>query len=409
MKIALISYEYPPDTAYGGIATYMYQTAKMMQQRGHYVEVFTSSPHRCGTEIEDEIVINYIQEKSRDLFPKHIGNVFARRHHIVEFDILEGPELYADTREAVKLVPDIPLVIKLHSPSFFIYQLNGTGIPIHTKIRTEIGAILKGRIQSKYWLYNPKHDLECVHTLEADEVTTPCLDLGDRMIRAWCLDRTKIAHIPNSFVPSPDLLKIPVTNRNEVITFIGRLEIRKGILDLAKAIPAILKQYPHVRFQFVGSPHLSPQPGFANMRDYLEYELREYKYALEFIDRVPPSRIPEILAMTDICIFPSIWEAFGLVCLEAMSAGRCTIGSNAGGMVDILKNGKFGRLVPPHSPQTIAQVTIDLLKHPELRIELGEAARQQVLAEYNTDRIGALQEASYNRAIARRQAIGSRI
>ncbi|MEH2108257.1 glycogen/starch synthase [Nostoc sp.] len=57
MKIAFISYEYPPDTAYGGIATYLYQAARVLQQRGHLVEVFAGSTYRTTTETENEILV----------------------------------------------------------------------------------------------------------------------------------------------------------------------------------------------------------------------------------------------------------------------------------------------------------------------------------------------------------------
>lgn len=407
MKIAFISYEYPPDTAYGGIGTYMYQAAQMMYQRGHHVEVFTSSPHRSATNIEDDILVHRINEKSRELFPAQIGKVFAKRHDIIEFDVLEGPEYKADTQEAVALVPAIPLLIKLHSPSFFIYQLNGSETHFPLKLRREIGALVKG-YRDRYWLYNPKIDIECTHALEADEIVTPSHDLGRRTLRTWSLDPEKISCIPYPYKPSSSLLRIPVETRNEVVTFIGKLEIRKGVVDLAQAIPSILKHCPHTKFQFIGPSDFSHKAGFSSMRNYLEYKLRPYRDAVKFIDRVPLECIPEILAATDICIFPSIWENFPNVCLEAMSAGRCVVGSNAGGMVDMLKNGEFGRLIPPRSPQIIAQTVITLLKNPELRIKLGEAARNNVLTEYNIERIGTLQEASYQRAIARRRAIGAR-
>jgi glycogen synthase len=57
MKIAFISYEYPPDTSYGGIATYVKQASQLLCQRGHHVEVFAASPDRCGTEVEEGILV----------------------------------------------------------------------------------------------------------------------------------------------------------------------------------------------------------------------------------------------------------------------------------------------------------------------------------------------------------------
>jgi len=60
MKIALVSYEYPPDTSYGGISTYVYQAAHMLVKAGHLVEVFTASPTRTGSCQESGINVHRI-------------------------------------------------------------------------------------------------------------------------------------------------------------------------------------------------------------------------------------------------------------------------------------------------------------------------------------------------------------
>src|SRR5262245_58881126 len=103
MKIAFITYEYPPDTAYGGIATYVNQAATMLRRRGHQVEVFTSSPYRSGRECEDGVMVHRVRVTEQRDFSKPVGEVFAERHAEIEFDVLEGPEFYADAREAVRL------------------------------------------------------------------------------------------------------------------------------------------------------------------------------------------------------------------------------------------------------------------------------------------------------------------
>ena len=75
----------------------------------------------------------------------------------------------------------------------------------------------------------------------------------------------------------------------------------------------------------------------------------------------------------------------------------------------MLDYGNAGRLVPPHSPKNIAQAVVKLLNDTQLRMGLGRAARNRLLEKYNTDSVGILQEASYLRAIKRRQAQGSRL
>jgi glycosyltransferase involved in cell wall biosynthesis len=77
-------------------------------------------------------------------------------------------------------------------------------------------------------------------------------------------------------------------------------------------------------------------------------------------------------------------------------------------MTEMLDNGKAGHLVSPQKPEQIAAAVIALVDDPKRRMEMGELARERVLNEYNLERIGSLQEASDERAIARRRVIGSR-
>src|SRR5262249_42342005 len=244
---------------------------------------------------------------------------------------------------------------------------------------------------------------ERLHTLDADEIASPSEELGKILVDEWNLNPAVISHLPYPYQPSENLLKIPVETSANVVTFLGRLEVRKGVVDLAKAIPLISDRCPQVRFRFVGPSDVSPEPGIS-MEHYLKRMLRRFSGKVEFTGGVPADEIPGVLAATDICVFPSVWENFPCVCLEAMAAARGIVGSNAGGMVGMLDSGRLGRLQPPHNPQKIAEAVIELAENPALRMELGQAARTHLLTTYNLERIGALQEASYARAIARRKA-----
>ncbi|MCU0524269.1 MAG: glycosyltransferase family 4 protein [Elainella sp. Prado103] len=409
MKIAFISYEYPPDTAFGGIATYVAQIVKVLYRRGHHVEVFCASPHCSKSQQEGGIWVHRVVSKKGLDFSECIGKVFHERHQIVQFDVVEGTEFSASARGVVKQVPDIPLVVKLHTPTFLVGKSNFVELSLAGKTRWVLGALRQGKIPNRFpkWQYDPSSDIERLHTLEADEIVTPSVSLGSKLVETWLLPPERVVHIPYPYIPSPALLEIPVATQTNVITFIGRLEIRKGILDLAKAIPIILKYCPEAKFRFVGTALPSPQRNL-DMREYLEKYLKVHQNSLEFTGGVSSDCIPSLLAKTDVCVFPSRWENFPNVCLEAMAAARGVVGSDAGGMVEMLDQGRVGRLIPPHDYRAIAEAIIELLKHPGLRMQLGKAARDRILSEYNTDRIGALQEASYQRAIEYRRLAGER-
>ncbi|MEM9137307.1 MAG: glycosyltransferase family 4 protein, partial [Cyanobacteria bacterium P01_F01_bin.42] len=158
---------------------------------------------------------------------------------------------------------------------------------------------------------------------------------------------------------------------------------------------------------FIGSDHpfSSLQP---SCKAYLQSILADDLDAVEFTGKVSLHEIPQYLEQTDICVFPSLWENFPNVCLEAMAAGRGVVGSSAGGMAEMLDNGRVGMLVPPDNSDAIANAIMALLSSPEQRMEFGRKARARIISEYSLEGLGQHLERSYQRAIRRRQQIGPR-
>jgi glycosyltransferase involved in cell wall biosynthesis len=414
MRIALISYEYPPDTADGGIATYVGQAAAMLAGRGHSVEVFAGSRERTETRRESGVLVHRLLSAHDGEFSCDAGRLFAECHAAAAFDVLESPEWRADGAEAIRLVPDIPLVVKLHTPTYLLMQLGLPPVTPWKKFKSIDRPILYRRINKhlpwltdldRYVRSHSQRERDLAH--QADEVATPSVSLGQILVKKWHLDPARVVHVPNLYAASEQMLAIPtdaVTNR---ITFLGRLEVRKGVLDLARAIPLVLRRHPQAKFRFVGRPLASPLPGL-DMQQYLERKLARHLASVEFHGPVSLPDIPRMLAETDICVFPSLWENFPNVCLEAMAAGRGVVGSSAGGMLDMLEDGKYGLNVPPHRVFALSEAIGSLLTDPARRMALGQAAREKVLSVYTLERIGALQEDSYRRAIEHRRRLGPR-
>jgi glycogen synthase len=401
MKIALISFEYPPDTALGGIATYVLHAAHMLHDRGHHVEVFAASSTQTGTFDDDGVVVHRLCETGRFSFPYRVAPLFARRHESIRFDVVEAPEYFADAAGAIQLVPNIPLVVKLHTPSYLLWRTT-FGHSRWVMARNYFASVRRGELPP----WNPNHGLERTITLAADEIAAPCQAIADEVVQAWDLERWRTAVVPNVYEPAQSLLDINPHTNTQTITFVGRLEVRKGVITLASAIPLVLRDNPKLKFRFVGRS-VELRKG-VEMIDHLKKMLAGYESSVEFTGPLPLDQMPNMLSQTDISVFPSIWENFPNVCLEAMSAARGVIGSSAGGMKEILDNGAVGRLVAPNQPRQLADAILELAAKPELRIELGIKARARILSEYCPARVGELQEESYQRAIARRQKNGPR-
>ncbi len=412
MHIAFISYEYPPDTAAGGIATYLKQAAAVMHSRGHAVEVFSGSPDRSSTENDNGVLVHRLQdpdtgEDATSSFSRRVAPLFAQRHRECAFEVLEGPEYRAEARDAVALVPDIPLVVKLHTPSYLLRSMNTALYSPARRILSAAKSVLKR--ERPFYDYRPEEDEERTHCLDADEVAAPSRTIATLVAEKWSLPKDTLAVYPLFFVPGADLLQIPLNTETNTVTYYGRLEMRKGVVDLAEAIPQILEKCPSAKFRFVGRALTSPKMGM-DMRSFLQHALAGHKNAVEFLDPLPAAEIPRLLSETDLCVLPSLWESFGYTCLESMSAGRGVVATDPSGMAEMLRDGTadFGRLVPPRSPHAIADAVTALLQNPQERQRLGAAARQRVLDDYSLSRVGALQEESYRRAIARRKAAGPR-
>lgn len=403
MHIAFISYEYPPETPNGGIATYVQQAARMLHSRGHAVEIFAGSPTRDAVIDTAGLRVHRVYVERRTDFADSVADVFARRHFAALFDVAEGPDYDADARHAIARAPDVPLVVRLHTPAYLAAALNDT--QASSSIQEEETASA-WRMPRPLPGYNRNEDAAYRHILQADAISAPSSAIRDLVCRDWMLDADRVDVYANVYQPAPDLLNLPPALNTRVVTYLGRMEHRKGVLDLALAVPLILAECPEVQFRFVGRALASPDPAL-DMRAYLARMLAPYASSVSLEGHVPLESVPSILADAEVCVFPSLWENFPGVCLEAMAAARGIVGSMSGGMAEMLREDS-GLLVPPHSPNDIARAVMHLLSHPLTRRQMGERARLRVQAQYGADQIGPQQEASYVRAIQRRRDAGPR-
>jgi len=411
MRIALVSYEYPPDTAYGGIATYTQQMAKMLCGRGHTVEVFAASDKRAGSEGGDRLRVNLVNELDTERFADKVAQVFRERQSIRAFDVVESPEYNANGREILSTHPDIAHVVKLHTPSELLREISCCQLHISGWIRhyvgqtrVALGAVRRGRRPAPFRKPEAKSAAKAIEFIErnyvkmCDFVVSPSQSLLNWAVANWSIDPGNSMVVPNPYVPADSLLDIGVRRNGKVVGFFGRLEYRKGVTDLVDAIPLILRGEPDTRFHFVGKALI--HPGTLEPFDkYIRRKLRRHMDRVTLVGQRSLEEMPREYSGVDICVFPSIWENFPNVCLESMAAGRGIVASSAGGMAEMLEEGG-GILVPPRSPRQLADAVIEFIRCPELRSTAGGQARREVLERYSSDKILPAVERSYERAIA---------
>jgi glycosyltransferase involved in cell wall biosynthesis len=178
--------------------------------------------------------------------------------------------------------------------------------------------------------------------------------------------------MPYPYAANEGYLAIPSESKGKVVGFVGRLERRKGIEIFANAIPRILDADPSASVRLVGQPvlHVSGQL----YDEWLRRRLRKYMSRIEILGKVPLDKMHEVYAGLDICVFPSIWENFPNVCLEAMSAGRAIVASDGGGMREMLDNGRCGSIVPSGDYRSLASAVVALLQDVDQRNRFGAMA-----------------------------------
>ena len=106
----------------------------------------------------------------------------------------------------------------------------------------------------------------------------------------------------------------------------------------------------------------------------------QYVKFLPFTDAVPT-----LMAALDIFILPSFGETYGLVVIEAMAMEKSVIATNAGGLPEIIADGKTGLLIEPRNVEAIANAIERILDDENLRISLGRSARQDALRRFGMD------------------------
>ncbi len=199
-------------------------------------------------------------------------------------------------------------------------------------------------------------------------------------INNFKVKKNNIKVLPNLIANNDDLIN---SNKEFKIVFIGRFHKSKGIDVLIKALSIIKDEFPDIKLELIAGG------------DQTEYIKLVKKYALEknvlFLGRQPMKKVLEHLATAQFSVVPSLSEAFGLIVIEAFSVKIPVIGSNTGGIAEIIEDEKSGLLFPVGDYKILASKMKLLLKNEELRNKYAEGAyarfKETYALEKNIDEV----------------------
>jgi glycosyltransferase involved in cell wall biosynthesis len=182
--------------------------------------------------------------------------------------------------------------------------------------------------------------------------------------------------------------KYGVPNGWNMLLFVGRLSWVKGVRNLLLAMPSVLKEYPNTMLVILGKGE--EQRDIVETADRLDIKSR-IVYRFDF---VPETERILHYAASDVCIFPSTYEPFGIVCLEAMAMEKPVV-VGARGVVgfkeQVLSSGpdQNGVHVNGEDPSDIAWGIKETLRNPEKARNWGENGRKRVLEYFTWRKVAA--------------------
>ena len=402
MKIAVFVYEYPPKIV-GGLGTYGAEITRKFVLSDNDVTVFTmnddagSLPTReiwRGIEIHRPLHID-VSDSLPDVIAEDIrkwGRGIILFGKLMVYNYLSAAKLVNELIKREGMKYDVVVAHDWLSAMGGITVKRESGLPLAFHVHsTEKGRTL-GNGSSVV------SNIELRAGKMADLVVTVSYAMKDELIGlGFPKEKIQVSYNgvdPQKYDPAniskESIKKIRakygLKDDELMILFLGRLVGVKGIDKLIMSMPHILSKIPKAKLIIVG---------VGDLQEYLTNLTRTIRlddYVKFCFDFIPEEERIAHYAACDLAVFPSYYEPFGIVALEAMAMEKAVVVGAAGvsGMREIViccGEEQCGFHVDPNNPSDIAWGVISALENPELRKQLGKNGRKRVLAEFTWNKI----------------------
>ncbi len=365
MRILMLSWEFPPRSV-GGIAQHVYDLTTALAEGGEEIHLITcATPEAPGKEKINGVYVYRVNPYNLPA-PDFLTWILQLNLSMVEYaislinslgdlDLIHAHDwLVAYAGRALKHAYKLPLIATIHATEY------GRNQGLHNDLQRYISDV-------EWWLtYEAWRVIVCSHYMEKE------------VRRIFQLPEDKVRIVPNGVdlsryqrarkVLSRDMYAAP---DEKIIFFVGRLVQEKGVHILLDAVPKVLSCYPRAKFIVAGR---------GPAEDYLKNKAKdlgiyEKVYFTGYIDGVMRDYLYREAA---VAIFPSLYEPFGMVVLEAMAAKTPVVVSDVGGLSEIVKHEQNGLRFYAGNANSLADNVLRLLHEPELASRLAERAYQDL-------------------------------
>ena len=253
------------------------------------------------------------------------------------------------------------------------------------------------------------NDTEWLLTYEATEVIVNSNYMKGHVQGLFGLPFDKISVIPNGINLNNftgidrdyDFRRRFAMDNEKIILYVGRLVYEKGVQHLISAMPKILENYHDSKLVIAGK---------GGMIDELKSQVDSMGLSnkVYFTGYLNQKEVQKMYKCADVAVFPSTYEPFGIVALEAMLAGIPTVVSDIGGLNEIVEHGVNGMKSYTGNPNSIADSVLSLLFDPQLAMNVTKNAKNKVKDEFNWQKIAQdthyIYELAISKTMAQRQA-----
>ena len=393
MKILMLTWEYPPRIV-GGIARVVHDLSKRLIKDGHEVTVVTYRDNADVPEYENDKGVNVYRVDNYMIHPNNFidwimqlnFNMLSKATEIINkeggFDVSHAHDwLVTYAAKSLKNAYDIPIVATIHATEA------GRNSGIHDETQRYI------------------NDTEWLLTYEATEVIVNSNYMKNEIQRLFGLPFDKINVIPNGINLSNftgierdyDFRRQYAMDNEKIILYVGRLVYEKGVQHLIAAMPKILSNYNDAKLIIAGR---------GGMMDELRAEASNLGLndKIYFTGYLNSKQVQKMYKCADVAVFPSTYEPFGIVALEAMLAGVPTVVSDVGGLDEIVTHGVDGMKSYAGNANSIADSVTALLYDHQLATNVSKKAKQKVKDQFNWEKIAQDTHFTYEKAICQTMA-----
>jgi len=369
MKILFHSWEFGPGT--GGIGQYLYQMALGLTRFGHGVVVVTGRVNGMPEEEETEYGRIYRCYDRKEVRTARVADKVLRIARLHQVDIIEGTDHWGECSRLIRMKPRPPILIKYHGCQI-IRALTDAEVVYPWQRLIVWAALLRIRQQQL---------AERVCVVEPDMACAPSEKICRDLLEQGTPIPAHFSIIPNVF-PSSITPACSVESPVPTLFFAGRLELRKGIQYLPAILAQVVKQHPGTVLELAGADCYAR--GIGSLREWLKKQFGSLSSRVRFLG---PLTREDLVRAYDRCwafVFPTKWDNFPMVILEAMARGKAIVTTPHGGMPEMLA----GTGSPIEEPSTLAfaETVCRLLGDRREQERIGHANWQKV-QNYSPEKI----------------------